>query len=347
MAFVVFFLFVNVQQIFLRKINTLFAFFSLKNMKGSFFMYKITRKTGTDITFKEAKKEFISFKKSEGLSTRTIESYDYAIDYFICTEELTSDDFVSVITQDLLIRFIAKMQEKQITKSGMNHFINTLRVFLYWLMDENYIQKFPIKLIKGQEPKIKIYTDEELKRLMEKPKKDCYFGEHRQWVMVAFILSCGARANTIVNIKVEDIDFVNSTVTYTHLKNKKSVIIPIPMGMAKIIKEYIRTWGINDYLFPNNQNEQMSYNALESSFKRYCNNRRVKCIGLHALRHTFCSSLVKQNVSPFIIQKIMTHSSIAVTEKYVHLFGPDLEKVSDAAPINMFINENKKITRHK
>ena len=148
---------------------------------------KITRQNIDNTTIDEMVKDFMMIKKTEGLSNRTLDSYRYAITYFLQTMNLSSDDKVGVITRGLFLQFVDTMQKKNLSKGATNHFITSMRVFLYWLMSEHYIEEFKIKLVKGQEPKIKLYTEDELSRLMNKPKKNCSFSEYRQWVVIAFL----------------------------------------------------------------------------------------------------------------------------------------------------------------
>jgi site-specific recombinase XerD len=46
---------------------------------------------------------------------------------------------------------------------------------------------------------------------------------------------------------------------------------------------------------------------------------RVQGIGWHVLRHTFCSHLAMRGAPAIAIKELAGHSSIAVTNRYMHL----------------------------
>jgi integrase len=50
-----------------------------------------------------------------------------------------------------------------------------------------------------------------------------------------------------------------------------------------------------------------------------CKRGGLREIGWHVLRHTFCSHLAMLGVAAQVIQKLAGHSSLAVTERYMHL----------------------------
>lgn len=49
----------------------------------------------------------------------------------------------------------------------------------------------------------------------------------------------------------------------------------------------------------------------------------------HILRHEFCSRLAAKGVNAAVIQQLAGHSTMAITQRYVHLFGTDLDSAID------------------
>lgn len=46
---------------------------------------------------------------------------------------------------------------------------------------------------------------------------------------------------------------------------------------------------------------------------------------VHALRHTFCSHLVRMGIGVEAVRALVGHTSIRVTNRYVHATGADLQ----------------------
>ena len=63
------------------------------------------------------------------------------------------------------------------------------------------------------------------------------------WVIVNFLLSTGVRQNSLINVKIRDVDFDNSVVYVNMTKNRKPLIIPLNEDILKILKEYLQYRG--------------------------------------------------------------------------------------------------------
>ena len=69
--------------------------------------------------------------------------------------------------------------------------------------------------------------------------KKSEFPEYRNWVLVNYMLGTGNRAGTILNIKIEDVDFDISNIILKKLKGRKQYYIPISRSLEQILKEYL------------------------------------------------------------------------------------------------------------
>ena len=263
----------------------------------------------------QLKEHFLNCQTIKGLSPRTIGMNSECIDYYL--------QFSNEYSEKAFNEFLYMIVNKQLSLATKNKIIGHLRVFFYWLMDNGYIKPFKIHLIKGQEPKIKFFTEDEIDLLMTHPY-DNYFSYDRMYTIICFILGTGARANTILNLKVEDLDFKEKTVTFTHLKNKKSVILPMSNSLCRVLNNYLNKWDIKEYVFPDCYNNQLTLNSLSHSMRYYCNKCGVKPRGVHSLRHAFRRMYIKNGGDRFSLSKFLTHSSIEMTQRYVSLFTQDL-----------------------
>lgn len=286
---------------------------------------------------------FRLFKESKvGLNKSTIENYELSYDLFLKDNGLEEDFPIRDVLKPLCSSWICSMQNKGIRVASINHYITDIRVFLYWCMREGYISRYSISLIKGQEPIPKFYTDEEISALIKKPSKSELFSQYRTWVSICFVLATGARASTLTNIKLSDISFENHEIIYRHLKNRQVAIIPLSKSLEKVLRDYLSSWQRekeDGWLFCDASEKQCTVSALHQALDNYCNRRGVKSKGLHAFRHTFARGYILAGGNALKLQKILTHSTLDMTKKYVQLFGDDLKKdyeqfsVLDTIPI--------------
>ena len=107
------------------------------------------------------------------------------------------------------------------TANSVNHYIRSVKVFLYWCMEQDEIAPFRIKMIKAQETIKDVYTQEELCALIQPPKREDSFVIWRSWAIINFILGTAAREATVCEMQMQDISFDDRTIKFRHLLKAK------------------------------------------------------------------------------------------------------------------------------
>ena len=253
------------------------------------------------------------------------------------------DATTSVLTSKEIQRWIATMIGDGIKTVSANHYLRAVRTFIIWT-SENYpdcVQPFTIKLIPEQEETPKTFDDDEVKLLLERPDRNADFTEWRTYVIVNWILATGNRVSTICSFRVGDLDMKTGYVTLPHTKNKKADRLPISSRLLTVMKEYLRTQrktvAPKEWLFCDIGEGKLTTNASRQAFRRYCIKRGVTKTSIHGLRHTFAMNWIKNGGDSFRLQKMLGHSTLDMTRKYVRLFGEDIKPDIDRfAPLDNF-----------
>lgn len=289
-----------------------------------------------DVMLFEAFEDFIIEKTAHNLSEATLNNYRQSFTYFCKFGGYDDKTSTEAVNQTAIFQLINTMKLNGVKPTSVNHYLRDIRSFLYWCMDQDrkYIDPpFKIKEVEKQEEQLKLFSDDELEALLEKPRKKDGFTEWRTWTIVNWVLATGNRAATICDVKINDINFSHREITLGHTKNKKAQIIPLSSSLETCIKEYIRMWRkeapADAWLFPNVGESKLTTNALRLSFGRYCSNRGVEKSNIHGLRHNFAKLWVRNNGNMFTLQKILGHSSLDMTRKYVKLFSEDIKEDYD------------------
>lgn len=298
---------------------------------------KIKRSDEFDVVpISQAYNEFITEKQARNLSESTLTNYEKTTAIFKKFHNMDDDFPVNEITQQHIFKWINTMRLDGVRPASINHYLSDMRCFLYWCMadERNYIQKkYKVELIRGQEETMKMFTDEELFALLEKPRKTDTYVMWRTWAIVNWVLGTGNRAATVVDVKIGDINYNRKEITLRHTKNKKASIIPLASSLEGAIKEFIRMWrkdaSDDDYLFANISEEQLTTDALRHGFTQYCKAREVEKTNIHGLRHNFAKQWVQNNGNMFALQKVLGHSTLDMTRKYVRLFSEDIKEDYD------------------
>lgn len=291
---------------------------------------------GEHITLEEAFAEFLVEKEALNCAPSTIRNYKQSYNKFMEFNGFTPNTPVTAVAKTHFYDWVYEMKKGEMKPVTINHYLRDCRTFFYWCMDidKQYLPKpFKIKMVSYQEETIKVFTDEELKLLLEKPRRDDSFTTWRTWVMVNWVLATGNRAGTICEVKLKDVHFSSGEIVLAHTKNKKAQIIPLSSTLEGVIKEYLRMWrnGAHreEYLFCDISAEQLTRNALSHSFYKYCKARGVSKTSIHGLRHNFAKGWVQNNGNIYTLQSIMGHSTLDMTRRYVRLFSEDLKKDYD------------------
>lgn len=178
--------------------------------------------------------------------------------------------------------------------------------------------------------------------------KKCRFPEYRSWVIINFLVNSGARASTIRNILIGDVDLDNGFVNYRHTKNHKAQVIPLCTQMRIILKEYLnyRKGSPNDYLFCTESGQMLSENALRSSIVRYNTSRGVTKNSIHLFRHTFAKMyLLDCGGNPFTLQRILGHSTLEMTMHYCNIYNADLlTNYDNFSPLQTLTSKANRLT---
>lgn len=295
--------------------------------------------------------EFQLENKTKNLSPKTIRSYENNLILFFRFIELEGLTSPSDIHKTVLEHFKRWLLDKDVKHTTINTYLRHTRAFLYWCMGEDYIEDFKIQLIKIDEPQKEPYTDDEIKKLLSPPDlKKCGFVEYRNWIMVNFLLDTGVRLNTLINITVSDVDLENGIVLCSTNKNRKVHYVPISDVLIKLIGKYIKTFDLEKdmYLFPNESAEQLKSRSVQSTISKYNYSRGVYKTSIHAFRHTYAKNYIQQGGSSLKLQRLLGHSTLDITQKYVNLYSNDLkEGYDDVSILNKLNKKNNGFNRKR
>lgn len=297
----------------------IWRFFMAKQMK------MITRR---DYSFETAFKLFIKEKRLLNLSQTTINGYKAGYELFI--KYFDKNRNPNEIDRDVFINYMDFLKAEKVGASDVtiDTYLRNLRVILYYMMDEGYIQYFKIKLPKVSE-KVKVpYTDEELLRLIQKPDlKSCNWCDIRNWAMVCYFIATGNRQRTVSYLKIGDVDFASNIIVLKNNKNSKVNTCPLTDNLKKVLKEYLLYRGgePEDYLFCSIYGDRLTENGIKIAIREYNKSRGVEKTSTHLFRHTFATNWAKSGGSASELKTILGHSTITMSDKYIHLYGNQLQ----------------------
>lgn len=320
-------------------------------------MAKLTMKKYQESkTIPELFEMYLKEREARGVSAKTLNTYSNKFKTVCCFYDFNkpAEEIVDEDINDLILNM--KEGKRLDGKTAINKdvsiasYLSTVRSFFKWCRDKGYSDVVVPGYSYTTEPK-ELYTEAEIKKLIKKPNmKTCSFCEYRNWVIVCFILNSGCRSATLRNVLVKDLDFESNMILFRHTKNKQAQYVPMSRELRHILIEYldIREGKPEEYLFPNQNNQQLSENALKLAIEDYNHNRGVSKTSVHLFRHFFAKSYIQNGGDCFRLQKILGHKKIEMTVHYANLYGADTKRgFEEFNPLSVLSNQDKRIIMNK
>lgn len=305
-----------------------------------------TIKNNNNITLKEGYDEFINYCKINNYSEYTIKHYKYAYKTF--QNVLTDDFLLSDINSSVVNKIILEWRNRGIENVTLNSYVTDLRRFINYWIEQGYILPFKIPSPKITKTRKDTYSDEELQKLLKKPNLNkCSFNEYTTYIIENILLSTGLRATSLINIKVCDVDLSQGIIYVRKTKNRQLLSVPISRQLISLLREYIRIRepkDDKDWLICNAYGEQLKRDILYRHIARYNKARGVNSVGVHKFRHTFAKQWIINGGSVVVLSKILGHSNIGITDRYINMLVDDIKKNVDEVDIlSRFSKERKNI----
>lgn len=257
---------------------------------------------------------FLSCKKLEGMKEST--RYNYTL-LFKKMNTYFNKPITSITTMDLRM-FVAK-EYKDNQLNSQNTKICNIKAFFQWLQDEGYIIQNPARNLKlAKEPYRRRGHVEPID--VEKMREQCK--TIRDKALFEFLLSTGCRVSEVTDSTIDKIDWQENSIKVIGKGDKERLVFfstKTKLFLMNYITQREKNGIYSNSLFVASKKP---YNKLgQRSIERIIDTIADKAgitynVFPHLMRHTFATTGVNQDVPVHILQKLLGHTSPAITEKY-------------------------------
>lgn len=244
--------------------------------------------------------------------------------------------------------FKAKKQNEGKCNKSINNYLGMLRKCLNCAEEWELISKAPkIRPLKVPPQKFNFFTEAEYNQILEEAKKI----NQEFYEMVLFTLRTGVRVGELLVLRWEDIDFDKKTVTIQRSivngiigspKSNKVREIPLADDIFFILKRKKAT--LKNFKILTLWKIKISRFSLNRALKRVCGVFGFKVGGWHDLRHTFASKLANNGIPLQVIQTLLGHSDLKMTQRYAHLepltLSDAIKTLEPKKPLNFNFGHN-------
>lgn len=157
--------------------------------------------------------------------------------------------------------------------------------------------------------------------------------------LMKMVLFTGMRRGELFHLKWQDVDFEKS---FIHLVNPKSGTderIPLNEAARSVLKSIKET---SEYVFPNKSGQRLTDIAKSVNLIKKAAGLPKDFRPLHGLRHFYAATLASSGqVDMYTLQKLLTHKSPMMTQRYAHLRDETLRSASNLAGKLIKIHKKK------
>ncbi len=281
--------------------------------------------------------QYIRFEKR--FSSHTIKAYKTDLDQFY---DFLSSNYEISKTEDIdhqtIRSWVVILIEASVSTRSVNRKLSSLKSYFKFLLKEGILTENPMQKVlpPKSSKRLPVFVDEDAMNIL---LDDISFGEgfnsKRDKLIIELLYFTGMRLNELINIKIEDINFINNSIKILGKRNKER-IIPLNFMIVNSIKDYmeLRTQehASGNYLFVTNSCKKLYEKFVYRVVNSYLG--KVSTINKkspHVLRHTFATHMLNNGADLNAIKEILGHANLSATQIYTHNTIEKLKSVYNKA----------------
>ena len=286
------------------------------SIKDVLAKYEINKRTSNEERREKENTElldtFLSAKKIEGCSDKTIHYYQSSIVKFL---KGLSKSIKEICTNDIR-RYLAEIQEENnLSKVTIDNLRRIFSSFFSWLEDEDYIAKSPVRRIH------KVRTDTLVKEVLsdeniETLRDSC--NELRDLAMIDLLLSTGVRVGELVKMNRADIDFQERQCKVFGKGNKEREVYFNARTKIHLQRYLESRTDDNPALFVtlSKPHTRLTISGVEVRLRKMGKDVHIDKVHPHKFRRTLATMAIDRGMPIEQVQKLLGHVRIDTTLHY-------------------------------
>lgn len=255
---------------------------------------------------------FLSFKRIEGCSEKTLKYYRTTLETMLASLE---KNVRRVFTEDLRNYLTEYQNRNQCSKVSIDNIRRILSSFFAWLEDEDYIVKSPVRRIHKVKTATCIketYTDEDLERMRDNCEN------LRDLAIIDMLASTGMRIGEMVLLNRRDINF-NERECVVFGKGDKERVVYFDARTKLHLQEYLEgRQDKNPALFVSLKApyERVKIGGIETRLREIGKKLNIIKVHPHKFRRTLATMAIDKGMPIEQLQRLLGHQRIDTTLQY-------------------------------
>jgi len=277
------------------------------------------------ILFDNISDEFIAFERD----TRKVKSWKIIRDRLRIIGECWGNITLNSVNSGRLTELDSFLHDRGLAPKTINDYMGVLKTMCFYAIRKKYLAENPIMEVKPYtvDQRRREYTPDEIRRILaaadrieQGARNNTVLQKHARSI-VLLLLYTGMRLGELINLKWDNIQNDRIVLRRTETKQRKEKVIPLTPGLSAILGHLRAKNGA--YVIPRKTTAHITSSGSTISilhkFRKYS---EIEDFDFHSLRHTAASIMVSnalgQGVGIADIQKILGHSRVETTLRYIH-----------------------------
>lgn len=233
---------------------------------------------------------------------------------------------VEKLSKQTMKEFVTLAREKGMKPQTVNTYLSYLNSFLGWLLENEYVEvNYRVRQLKVERRLLRIFTEAQMLAIVNhRPKK---FYERRVHTMLCILADTGIRIKELMGIRKADVDLENLLIKVKG-KGQKERVVPMSLELRKIIWKHFQSHPF-ELVFCNSYRGELIYQNVRRDFRNLARKLGIEGFdgSFHAFRRFFATNFIKQGGNPLVLQRLLGHTTLQMTNKYVMLANTDLAQL--------------------
>ena len=224
----------------------------------------------------------------------------------------------------LLISSFKLKIKKETTRRGSARSEKTVNRYLavlsrvFWLaIRKGVVKENPchhVERYKESEGRIRYLSDEEFERL----EAALPFQPEYLQVLVAVAMNTALRWSSLVNLKIENLNFAANSFDLSKTKSGYALRVPMNEKVKQVLFDWIQKQHIKKgFLFVNPKTNK-PYTHVRKSLATLLKDAKIENFTFHSFRHDAITQMVDAGINLPAVAEIAGHRNIQTTMKYAH-----------------------------
>jgi len=233
------------------------------------------------------------------------------------------------VTPMHLRAFLASLRERGARHGTMDGSWRSLRTLFGYLHSDGYLPSNPglgIPRPRGTKPVMPALREDQVRALLDAPDRKAWVGL-RDYTLLVLFLDTALRLSEALGLTLGDVDLANGMLTVMG-KGRKGRQVPMGRVARRALVRWLQRRGDvpgQDLVFCTRTGDRLKARHVQSQFHRLSRKAGIEGVNVtpHALRHTAATMYLRQGGNPLMLQRLLGHSTLAMTNRYLQAVGAD------------------------